>query len=343
MLVILLHIILTILGLGFVYSAFGYWLCKIGRLKCNITILPVIGYAFCKVIFMLIEVPAHVSGWRLSVLTYVYIGIILLSAVVLVLISRKRQARVEGIDRKEILFLLPVIMAQVLFQFFNMLYGSTWDTGQYIGQISTALYTDTIRQFEPFSGKEMGYFDAQNLFASYEMNSAVLCKILHMHPLIYVHRVIASLEIIFVNIIPYNIVLRLSKGNFKQARIAVISMAVVNLFSYTLYTWSGFLFLRAGESKSMLATVILPFILYCIIWIVQEDQDRMAEVILVLVAAMGVGMCKSGAFIIPVALFMGMVPVILMDKRWKLLLPYAVSNIPCIAVSIYQIIIRKIL
>lgn len=342
MLGILLQIVLVLLGLGCVYFAFGYWFCKAGSIKCNVTMLPIMGFSFCMVIFMFIEIPAHILGWNLSVLAYLYIAIVIVAGLLMAFISKRGQVRVEGIEKKELLFLCVVIMAQILFQFFNMLYGSTWDTGQYIGQISTALYTDTIRQFEPFSGKEMGYFDAQNLFATYEMHSAVVCKLLHIHPLIYVHRIIASLEMIFVNILPYNIALQLFKGNFKQARIAIISMLIINLFSYTLYTWSGFLFLRAGESKSMLAMVILPLILYCTILLAQNEKGKMIGLFLVLAVTLGVGICKSGAFIIPVALFAELLPVVLLDKRWKLLFLYVISNIPCAVVCVYQMAIRGI-
>lgn len=338
----MLQIILVLFGLGCVYFVFGYWLCKAGSVKCNITMLPIWGFSFCMVIFMFIEIPAHILGWKLSVLVYRYIVLVVIAAFFMAFISKSGQVRIEGIDKKELLFLCAVIMVQILFQFFNMFYGSTWDTGQYIGQISTALYTDTIRQFEPFSGKEMGYFDAQNLFATYEMHSAVICRLLHIHPLIYVHRIIASMEMIFVNIIPYNIALRLFKGNYKQARITIISMLIINFFSNTLYTWSGFLFLRTGESKSMLVMVILPLILYCTILLVQEEKGKVIGLLLVLTVTLGVGICKSGAFIIPVALFVELMPVALLDKRWKLLFLYVISNIPCAIVCGYQLAIRQI-
>lgn len=342
MLGILLQIILVLSGLGCIYFVFGYWLCKTGSVKCNVTMLPVIGFSFCMVIFMFIEIPAHILGWRLSTLAYLYTALVVIAAFFMASISKRGQVWIEGIEKKELLFLCVVIMVQILFQFANMFYGSTWDTGQYIGQISTALYTDTIRQYEPFSGKEMGYFDAQNLFATYEMHSAVVCKLLHIHPLIYIHRIIASVEMIFANIIPYNIALRLLKGNFKQARIVIISMLIINWFSYTLYTWSGFLFSRTGESKSMLAMVILPLILYCIILLIQKEKGKMIGLFLVLAVTLGVGVCKSGAFIIPVALFAELMPVILLDKRWKLLFLYVISNIPCVVVCGYQLAIRGI-
>ena len=109
MLGILLQIIFALLGLGCIYFAFGYWHCKAGSVRCNVTMLPIIGFSFCMVIFMFIEIPAHILGWNLSVLSYLYIAVVVVAAFFMAFISKRGQVLIEGIEKKELLFLARLL------------------------------------------------------------------------------------------------------------------------------------------------------------------------------------------------------------------------------------------
>jgi len=300
---------------------------------------PIIGFVVCMVLFMVIQIPMQYIQMSLSVVVYTYIVALMSVGIWGIVKVRNKEKIVIKLARREFIIWTCIVLVQLVFLHANMVYGSTWDTGDYIGQISTAVYTDTMRQYEPFSGKKYATTDWYNLFAAYEMHSAAMCKLFNIHPLIYVHRVLATFEIVFYNIVLYNISLLLLKNNKMKSCIALISIFAINMSSYSLFSLSGFLFLRAGESKSMLCAVILPLILYWFVYILKNNDKESARIMYLLTVVMGVGISKSGAFVIPVALSLLMLPVILVDKK-NILALYLMCMFPCILMLLYQAMLR---
>lgn len=335
-----LHMIFLLIFLWFLYGFYGFLLCKSWKLSCPAMLWPLTGYELCMVLFQIVELPAHLLGAPLSLTAYVYV-IVLAGFACFLIRTAPIGMPVSRPDRAEIVCAGFVAAVPVMIQFFNMVYGSMADTGQYIGQISTALYTDTIRQYEPFSGRASGYFDSQNLFAAYEMHSAVICRIFHMHPLIYVHHVLAVMEIVFSVFLVYQSALLLFAGDRRKSQTALVVSLFVNLFSYSPYTWSGFLFLRTAESKSMLAAVVLPLLFYDMAVLSEDSDAKAGRKALFLTVVFGLGICRSSAFLIPAALTMQLLPLIISDRKWKLLPVYGLCMAPCVVILGYQMLIRK--
>lgn len=313
-----------------IYGIYGALIDKVMKLGSNQSLYPIIGYIFMSLCFQGIAIPLQLLKVSLSVTAYVYVFILIITffclrRMVKLHLSYKRGKEIY----KDFLLLAIIILIQWIVLMCNMCYGSVWDTSKYIGQISTALYTDTMQQYEPYSGKIYSFFDWKNCFIVYEMHSAVLCKLFQIHPLIYVHRILASLEIAFVYIIYYNIALCLFNKSKVKTNMTILFVMVINFFAYSLYSWSGFLFIRTAESKSMLANVILPLMLLWVIKIVNERKNNIFFLLLGTII-MGLGISKSGAFIIPTALILEIIPILWINKRPKMVLKYSICFVPCI-------------
>lgn len=320
-----------------VYYLFGALIGKGLKLRVNVSLYPILGYIFVFLCFQVVSVPMQLLKSSLSLTTYVYLVALIVAFLFLRWLFKKNHVEKEKILYKEYYVLTVIIVIQWALLLYNMCYGSLWDTGQYIGEISAAVYTDTMNQYEPFSGKTVSLFNWKDCFVVYQMHSAALCKLFHIHPMIFVHRILANIEITFVYIIYYNIALLLFCQDRKKTNIALILMTVINLFSYSLFTWSGFLFIRTAESKSMLANVILPLLLLWVVYIVKEKDDRI-YILLFGTVVMGLGISKSGTFVIPAALALYAIPVLRRDSFWSIVLKFGVCFLPCILyVFIYLI------
>lgn len=312
-----------------IYCIFGALIDRVLKIRGNVSLYPVIGYIFTSLCFQVVSIPMQLLKCSLSLTTYVYLAVLALWLLCFGWIAKKNPVEKEKIVCSDFLVLAVIIVIQWALLLYNMCYGSTWDTSQYIGQISTAVYTNTMNQYEPYSGKMISSFNWKDCFVVYEMHSAAICRLLHIHPLIFFHRILANIEITLVSVIYYNIAMLLFRQDKKKANTTLILMTVLNLFSYSLFTWSGFLFIRTAESKSMLANVILPLLLLWVIYIVKEKDNRI-YILLFGTAAMGLGISKSGAFVIPAALVLYSIPVFRRDSFWGTVLRLSACFAPCI-------------
>ena len=312
-----------------IYCIFGALIDRVLKIRGNVSLYPVIGYIFTSLCFQVVSIPMQLLKCSLSLTTYVYLAALVLSLLCFGWISKKQPVEREKIICRDFWVLAVIIVMQWAFLLYNMCYGSIWDTSQYIGQISTAVYTNTMNQYEPYSGKIISSFNWKDCFVVYEMHSAAICRLFHIHPLIFIHRILANIEIVLVSVIYYNIAMLLLRQDKKKANMALVLMTVINLFSYSLFTWSGFLFIRTAESKSMLANVILPLLLLWVVYIVKEKENRI-YILLFGTVAMGLGISKSGTFVIAAALALYALPVLRKGRFWSTALKLGVCFIPCI-------------
>ncbi|MFR4128771.1 MAG: DUF6077 domain-containing protein [Roseburia inulinivorans] len=211
---------------------------------------------------------------------------------------------------------LILIVLQIGYGMNNRIYGSYTDTSYYNGHAINAIYTDTIFEFDAYTGIYVGKAIEWN--DSYPMLIAVLAKCFGMHPLVVVNRVIAVIQIMAVNIVLYEIAFRLS--NEKQ-KVAVWAVGIHTLMSFLCWGLTSlneyFLWVRMAESKSMLANVYLPMVLLGIILIAQQTESSYRWCILAIIVFSSVSMSLSGIFIVIMMLGAGLLPILFGKRKIK--------------------------
>lgn len=309
---------------------FGMLMKRVLKLSCDSTFFVVIGYLISMVIFQVVAIPFQIMRISLSMLTNIYVVIMVVLSIVLLCILKKNVDRnkKKNANILSIGCLLVIIVVQCVAVVLNMYNGSAWDSSHYNGEIVTAWATDTMRIFDQYTGKEM-VFNWRECIFTYEMHSAAMCRLFNIHPMIYVHRVLASIEIIIYNIIIYNIGLLLFKNEANKATMVCGLSLIVNTYTSSLFLPSAFLWYRSGESKSMLANIVLPLLLY---WIIQLNiEDRWSIwMMLLLSVVMGAGISNSAVFIMPIMLTICIVPLFLRKKDVKVLAKYVMCLLPCL-------------
>ena len=308
--------------------------------ECHITMVPMIGYIICMVVFQMLAIPAMLLKLSLSVLEYIYS--IVMGGIIAFGISKKVFSKhYFSINKREIAFLLVIISVQCIFLWLNMRYGSVWDNGEYVGSITTAIYTDTMKQYNAYSGNIFETFDWRECFITFEMHSAVICKMLSIHPLLYIHRILAPLEIILYNIILYNTVVLLI-NNRVGGYIALCGSFFVNISLGSICTWAAFLFLRTGESKSMLANLIFPLLVYLFIYYLKFGNTKFVVSLMFSGVLVGLGIGRSGTYLIPVLLSSMFIPTICSERKIKTFFVYLLCMLPVLLYLCVDVIYDKV-
>lgn len=278
------------------------------------------GFVLFLAIFAIVDLPVELMQTSFHALAYweaaVFLILTVASAVWYVR-NKSEGAKVvwKKLDMITVIFLV-LIVVQVIYGMNNRVYASYYDTSYYNGHALNAIYTDTVYEYCPYTGLYVG--DATEWNDSYPMLIAVLAKCFGMHTLVVINRVIGILEIVAVNLIIYEIAFRLSDARRTVAVWTVGIHAVMSLLCWELPELNEyFLWVRMAESKSMLANVYLPLVLLALIMIAQEIENKYNWCVLAIIVFAGVSMSLSGIFMITVMVGVGMLPILLYQRKLK--------------------------
>lgn len=317
----------------FVFFALGSAFLKILRKKENSSVLAVIsGYLLYFTMFELVALPMVLSLKPLSLLAKVW-GILILilvgGAAVWCFSDWFRQLGKIGSIVKEHKIFLLLLMACIGIQcLIGMIYSdNSADAAYYVGTVSTAVYTDTMGRYNPYTGAVISHFSARYIFSCYPMHNAVVCSLTGIHPLIQTKTIMTAINIFVSNLVVYEIGLKMFKNHKIKSDLMVGFVCLIHLFSNTIYTDGTFLLTRSYEGKSILANVIFPMVFYCAIRLYQDEKDRMVWILVFLTSVSAITFTGS-SMILPVALSAGFLPVIAVKKKGKLLIPFLVSMTP---------------
>lgn len=279
-----------------------------------------IGFGLFLGLFALVDLPIEIAKTSFHTLVYWEIAVFLIVTVVCaVWYVRENGKCIKSAWKKPdtvMIILLVLLAAQVIYGMNNRVYASYYDTSYYNGHALNAIYTDTLYQYDAYTGVYIG--DAAQRNDSYPMLIAVLARCFGMHTLVVINRIIGILEIVAANLVIYEIAYRLSKGKRKIAVWTVGIHAVMSLLSWELSELSEyFLWVRMAESKSMLANVYLPLVLLALIMIAREVENKYNWCILAVIVFAGVSMSLSGIFIITAMVGVGMLPILFCQHKVK--------------------------
>ena len=175
------------------------------------------GMALFLGIFSVVDIFTEAGGAAFHVLFYTALAVLVI-AVALGVVYLVRAGRKEGGSWMRypardvwLLLFLVLLVVQIWYGMGNQLYVSRYDTSYYNGNAINALYTDTMYQYDAYTGVYVGKAVAWH--DSYSMLIAFLAKLFFMHPLVVVNRIMGVIEIVAANLAVYEIALRLSKGN----------------------------------------------------------------------------------------------------------------------------------
>lgn len=319
----------------FVFFALGSaFLKRIRKKECSAVLAVISGYLLYFTVFELVALPMVLSLKPLSLLAKVWGILVLISAAgatVWCFSDWIRQLKkISSIVREHKIFLL-LLMACIGIQcLIGMVYSdNSADAAYYVGTASTAVYTDTMGRYNPYTGAAISHFSARYIFSCYPMHNAVVCSLTGIHPLIQTKTIMTAINIFLSNLVVYEIGLKLFKNHKIKADVMAAFVCLIHLFSNTIYTDGTFLLTRSYEGKSILANIIFPMVFYCAVRLYQDQTDRMVWILTFFTGVSAITFTGS-SIILPVALTAGFLPVIAVKKKWKLCMPFLITMTPSI-------------
>lgn len=301
----------------------------------------VLGFFVYYFLFTVLALPMKVLLWPLSRLSAAWAVVLLLITILFFLTGRKQfgsrlarfQSLFSGRQKYVTLALLFLVAFQLLCFNLNDETYAIWDQSYYLGDTATSLYTNTISQYNPYTGKILDYLNPEYLLETYQNHSAVMCQLLHLHPMIETLTVMASAVIILYQLIMYEIGRFLFHGNRARATLMLAFLCLLNCFSFNLFTAAEFLIIRPSEGKTILAVLIIPALLYCFLKTLQNPDGRTWWIYSALVILGSFGLNMSSIFMIPFELTAFYVPLTLHKKQPRILVRYLLLLVPCILMA----------
>ncbi len=307
-----------------------------------------LGFFACFFLFGITALPMKLLLLPLSLLAHVWAAVLIL-IVVLFLLSEKRQWRIRRDTWKALFtgkqrYITIIFLALVLLQLFlvnmNGKASDTWNQAYYLGDVSTSLYTDTISQYDPFTGKILEYLNPEYLLETYQNHGSVMCYLLNIHPMAERLTVMVSVVLILYQLLFFEIGCFLFKGSRAKSLMLTGFLALLNVFSYNEYTAAGFLISRASDGKSILAVLIIPALLYFFMKTSQSGEQKCWWIYSFLTILSSFGLNMSSIFMIPFEISALYIPLALHQKKPSVFGRFLLLLLPC-AVMILLYLLTK--
>ena len=314
---IILVCILMVLVYLFLFYGFGTLITRFLKKEAHsLTLAVLTGFFLYYILFQLTAVPFALLHLSLKKLSFAWLAEVAAVMLCSAWVNRKLWAEsFQGLFKRLFSFSgfldtflcwLPILLV------FLQIGGTTiwetdfWDNAYYIGDVSMSVYTNTISSYDPLSGDLRQTVDIRHFFAMYNMQDAVVCYLTGIHPLVETKTIMGAVVMILANMIYYLIAGRLfsdTQGREKGKAVALFMFFAfcVNLFSYTMYTTSGFLFLRTYESKTILGNILVPGVIYLMLRLFENEKDRMNWILLFICGFAGCALSSSAMVLIPTA------------------------------------------
>lgn len=299
----IIGIIVLILYFGIVPSVIGIAGSSIfcPKRKVSVTEAYIWGNIILWVIFQLLCVPMGIMGISFTVLTITFLVIILVLFICILSLQRKRISErihiairtVRDLSWKEWL-VITLILGQTCVSVFGATYIGADDAG-YMAISLDAVEKNAIASIDYYTGLPSGV-PLKILLTSWNYYISFLAKISGIHVTAIAH---TFLPIVLIPM-AYGVYLLLARVLFHYNRSKVVAFLFwVNLLvifgGYSWYTLTLRLDICIWHGKAVMATVMLPFLLYYLLGITEYQKRDLVCLMFIMIATcamslMGVGL-----------------------------------------------------
>lgn len=329
-----------------IYLSFGSLITrrKGEELKLGLSVL--VGFFSYYSLFFAACVPVMKMFRPLSMLTAIWVPIALTIVVISIIINGKAwidKARCLILKAKSqpFLVLALIIILGVQIYIVTTSYNFTLDASYYVAGVATNVETNMINVYDPFTGAWQDHFEMRYFFATYPVSDAVVCQLTGISPLIQTKSIMAATVIILTNLLYYMIAKLLFDGREKESVLMIGFMFLMNMMFITIYTSSLFLYTRTYEGKAIVGNLSILAVFYMFALLVTENKPRLYWVLLFLICFGSTTVSSSANMLIPAELSILFLPDIIIKKRFKDLIPYAVCILPGIILALAFVLYVK--
>lgn len=303
------------------------------------------GYLLLFALFELITVPMTYLHLPFHILLWIFATVtILLSAIGLI---RQRTElwnallRLSSAVRPDWTMLIgfAVILVQVAVTVLG--WHSDADDSFYIGTANTTVATDSIFEFDAYTGEPYESFPSRYVLSPFPIWVAFVSRVIQMHPATTAHTVL-PLALIPLAYVVYSLIGEMFfRDDKKKQGVFVLAMGIIVMSSwYSIYTQGTFLLVRIWQGKAVLAAVILPAVFYlcCRLLVQKEYRGDWAVLISAMIAGFMVSTMGIMLPVLMVAVFGFLFG--LLKKNWSGLIGSVLSCVPNLIFAVLYLIIK---
>lgn len=296
--------------------------------KSSLANLCLLGFMVYFGMFQIVALPMKIGQLPLKYLTLTWVGI--LGAVFLFDLLWRRKILFRAFkncfsDRKKIAagcVFLVASGALALILGMNINHISDFDAGYYIGLPVSSVYSNTIELMDPYSGQMLPEPESFYILNTNTIHSAVIFQFLNLHPLVEEKFSMTAALVIVFCLFLYKGGQLLFQENRRKALMFLALSVLALLFSYSLAGVSHYFAYRTYEGKAITSYLYTTGIFVFFLGIFREKEEKWGWSGLFFAALGGVAFCNTAIFVIPVMISALILPWILLERKWKALLPY---------------------
>ena len=326
-------LLLLLIGvLPLAYGKLFYDIINQGETKWMISVY---GWTILFALFEVVSVPFILLNKSFSLLCVVYTCILLICFIGLWCIKRlRRKKKIWKIERKSYgmieLFIMGCAVAIILFQIVYVVWNTHTDADDtfYIGHAVTALNTDRMYKFSPYTGETLENIPINYVLSPLSMFWAFLSKLSGIHPAIIAHTFIPIIFIPMSYIVVYSISIKFFCQSKTERGLFLFLYAILQQYGYvSVYTASTFLLFRIWQGKAMLANIFLPMLFLMTENFLRERKGKWLQIFLVSLSicccsSMGVVLGGIEMFVLTLVYAFSEKKVSILWKGLVLCLPY---------------------
>ena len=277
------------------------------RIKKNVGFQTVLGFILYQILFQICAIPFIWMKRSLTELTYVWTVLLAVLTVFAAVKARKQIAEdmhtVGRVLREHRLLSGIVCVIVLLVCWYTSINGELNDDSlYYIGVVNTTVTTDTMFQYNAYTGIAMPSHYFRRVLVTFEINAAVLCRLFGIHPIILMRIFRGNLNVILTAVtigLIGTLVFRKEKTVERSAVFVLISMLLYFIADRTIYTNATFFLSRTYEGKAYAGNVLIYFMIYLCISLIQTGKKQYFLLIGVLI--WGCSAISSSAVMVSVA------------------------------------------
>lgn len=245
---------------------------------------------------------------------------------------RDKETREEGLLW---LFVFLLVGFQMIMAFTTTSFDG--DDAYYVVQSVLTDETDTLYRIRPYTGLSTG-MDLRHSLAVFPIWIAYIARVSGFHATIVAHSILPLILIPVTYWIYLEIGKKLLKRDRHKLPVFMIFVSFMQIFgNVSIYTGATFFLTRTWQGKSLLANVVLPAIVWLVLWIFEQEnyeKEHRIGLWILLVLTNFVAAMSSTASVFLAAMLIGVTGLVLGIREKNIQIPLRLM-ISCVPLVIY--------
>ncbi len=305
------------------------------------------GFVALLSIYEVVALPMTFLKCPFNLLVIVWLSIVIGLCIISILLHYKHFGElwhnlVETIKQLPwfaiVVILLILLQAAVLSAFMHI----DDDDAFYVGTATTAMHTNTIFEYDPYTGELATQFDARYALSLFPVFCAIYSALTGINVTILMHTVLPAFLIPLAYLVYYLIAKDLFKKDIKKILAFLFFVCILNIFGFaSIYTASSFMLFRIWQGKAILASILLPFILFVCMRFFSRHTGKKDWFLMLLIMLASCTVSSMGVFLSPILFGVLVVILSIKNKTPKYIVPFLICCIPNFILGFSYILLRS--